>query len=126
MNKEITRFIKWELASRDTIDVKRCYIDIAGDLIAGILLSQIIYWFMPNEQGKSKLRVVKDGQLCLAKNRKDWSKECCISEKQYDRAIKILKKKSFVSVRNSMFGGNKCPHIFLKWDSIIRALKIEI
>ena len=43
-------FIAWEQVSRDTIDVKRCYVDIAGDLVAGILLSQIVYWHLPGER----------------------------------------------------------------------------
>ncbi|WP_341532163.1 hypothetical protein WKK05_40080 (plasmid) [Nostoc sp. UHCC 0302] len=31
-------FLSWESRSRDTIEVKRCYVDVAGgDLIAGIL-----------------------------------------------------------------------------------------
>ena len=44
-------FIAWEQVSRDTIDVKRCYVDIAGDLVAGILLSQIVYWHLPDKDG---------------------------------------------------------------------------
>jgi hypothetical protein len=36
-------FLGWEAFCRDSIDVKRTYIDAAGgDLVAGILLSQII------------------------------------------------------------------------------------
>jgi hypothetical protein len=46
------KFILWEAASRDTIDVKRCYIDVVKDLIAGILLSQIIYRFLPEKNGR--------------------------------------------------------------------------
>ena len=41
------RFLEWERRSRDTIDVKRCYVDVAGGLVAGVLLSQVVYWFLP-------------------------------------------------------------------------------
>ena len=41
--KNQASFLTWEVRSRDTLEVKRCYVDVAGgDLIAGILLSQII------------------------------------------------------------------------------------
>ena len=33
--KAADEFFRWEQASHDTIDVKRCYIDVAGDLVSG-------------------------------------------------------------------------------------------
>ena len=33
------QFLLWERASRDTLEVKRTYIDMAGDLVAGVVLS---------------------------------------------------------------------------------------
>jgi hypothetical protein len=115
-------FCRWEKMSRDTIDVKRCYIDIAGDLVAGILLSQIIYWHLPNKDGGVKLRVKLRGVLCLAKNRTDWWNECRITPRQYDRAIEVLKKKDLVSVKNSMFNGKRTPHIRLNFPILIKAM----
>jgi len=46
---EFNEFLSWELTTRDTIDFKKIYVDIAGDLIAGLLLSQIIYWHLPSK-----------------------------------------------------------------------------
>jgi len=115
--EKFENFIKWEQKSRDTIDVKKCYIDIAG-----VLLSQIIYWFLPSNNGGSKLRVKKDGKYCIAKNRNDWFNECRISPKQYDRAIKILKKNKLVSVSNGMFNAKRTPHIFLNIERIVEDL----
>jgi hypothetical protein len=87
------------------------YIDITGDLIAGTLLSQIIYWFTPNEDGETKLRVVKSDGYWLAKKREDWWKECRITPKQYDRAIKILIDKGLVESKLFMFNGHPTTHI---------------
>ena len=90
-------FIFWEKRSRDTIDVKRVYIDIAGDVIGGIILSQIIYWHLPSNNGeKSRLRVYKKGDektetgFWLAKSHKDWYKECRVKEDTARRRIKQL------------------------------------
>lgn len=122
-------FLRWERRSNDTIDVKRCYIDISGDLVAGILLSQIIYWYLPSKSGNSKLKVMRKGEFCLAKNRTDWWEECRISAKQYDRAIQILKDKNLVSVENGMFDAKRTPHIFLHLEEVeerVRLLEQDI
>ena len=79
-------FLLWERASRDTLEVKRIYVDMAGDLVAGLVLSQIVYWHLPNREGKARLRVEREGDLWLAKARAEWWDECRISPKQADRA----------------------------------------
>jgi hypothetical protein len=114
-------FLKWEQTSRDTIDVKRIYIDITGDLIAGILLSQIIYWFLP-KQGKRKIKIFKDNHYWLAKRRQDWWEECRISPKQFDRAIRILKKRNLVVTRTYRFYGSPTMHIHLNEIELIEKL----
>lgn len=63
------------------------YIDITGDLVAGTLLAQIMYWFA---EGKNRVSVHKDGFYWIAKRREDWMAEIRITKKQYDCAIKKL------------------------------------
>jgi DnaD/phage-associated family protein len=111
-----------EQFSRDSFRVKRTYIDICGDLVAGILLGQIVYWFMPNEHGKSKLRVWKDGELWLAKGRNDWWDEIRITAKQFDRAIKILEDKGFVETKKFKFNGAPTVHIKLNVEKVTEAV----
>lgn len=123
MKKLIENFFKWEKETRDSIDVKRIYIDIAGDLVAGILLSQIIYWHLPNEKGKTKLRVKQEGKLWLAKKRTDWWEECRITPKQFDRSIKILEKKELVEKKCFYFAGSLTTHVRLNFETLISAIK---
>ena len=52
--KSFNDFLAWEKASRDSIDFKKIYVDVAGDLIAGLLLSQIIYNFAKNTRDFSR------------------------------------------------------------------------
>lgn len=87
------------------------YIDITGDLIAGTLLSQIMYWFNPDKNGKRRVRIYKDGSFWLAKKRDDWYSEIRISPKQYDRAIKILVDMGLVEVKRFKFNGDPITHI---------------
>ena len=105
-------FLSWEQTTHDTIDFKCAYVDMAGDLVSGLLLSQIVYWHLPNQEtGKTKLRVEKDGHLWVAKNRDDWWKEIRITAKQVDRAIKVLSSKGLIVHKNSLFAGKRTPLI---------------
>lgn len=118
----IQEFYYWEMTTQDTIDVKKMYIDIADDLVAGILLSQIIFWNLPNKQGESKLRVFKEGKYWLAKRRDAWHDEIRISSKQYDRGIKILESLKLVEVKLFKFDGLPTPHICLNEVQLLNAI----
>jgi hypothetical protein len=95
----VNQFLLWEMQSRDCIKVKRCYIDVAADLEAGVLLSQIIYWHLPDKEGEQKLTVQRDGYWWLAKAREDWWGECRLTPKQFDRAIRHLEAKQLVCTK---------------------------
>ena len=115
-------FLAWEQSSRDTIDFKTIYVDVAGDIVTGLLLSQIIYWNLPDKQGQTKLRVEIDNELWLAKGREDWYDECRISKKQFDRSIKILQNKNIVETKLKKFNGHPMKHIKLNVDILVQEL----
>ena len=112
-----------ETFARSGYMVRLAYVDITEDLIAGILLGQIVYWYMPNEQGKSKLRVKKNGEFWLTKSREDWKEEIRITPKQYDRAIKILISKGLVEVQKFKFNGAPTNHIKLNISEVTQRVK---
>lgn len=122
MDDLMKRFIHWEGASRDTIDFKRCYCEITEDLICGVLLSQIIFWFLPDRRGKSKLSIFKDGKLWLCKGRHEWMKECFLTANQFDRASRILVNKGFLYKMNYKFNGAPTAHVSIRVDNITKAL----
>ncbi|YAF99007.1 MAG: hypothetical protein AB3A66_28845 (plasmid) [Nodularia sp. CChRGM 3473] len=116
-------FLAWEARSRDTIEVKRCYIDVAGgDWIAGILLSQLIYWHLPDDQGQSRLKIERDGYRWLAKKRDDWWKECRITPKQFDTATKLLEAKNLIKTAIYKFGNSPTKHLRINWEHFLVAL----
>jgi hypothetical protein len=102
--------------------IHHAYVDIAGDLIAGALMGQILYWFGQGKDGRSRARIVKDGHLWIAKTRADWWDEIRISPKQYDRAAKILKDRGFIELRTFKFNGNPTTHIRIVPEAINAAL----
>lgn len=121
MNMDFTKFLLWEATSRDTIDFKKIYVDMADDLIAGLLLSQIVYWHLPNEKGESKLRVHKHGFDWIAKGREEWYEEIRISARQFDRAIKILEGKGLIAKTHYRFNGLRTVHVRLIQDAFMDA-----
>lgn len=114
------QFLLWERSSRDTIEVKRAYIDMAGDLVAGIVLSQIVYWHLPSRDGRTRLRVKRDGHLWLAKGRADWWEECRVSPKQADRALGLLAERGLIEVRLFRFAGAPTKHVRIVPDTFLR------
>jgi len=104
-------FLQLEAMNRDTIDVKRIYIDMAGDLVAGVMLSQIVSLFMTDE------RIVRrDGRLWLAIRDVDWWDECRISPKQARRARNTLQQRGLIDVAVYQFNGTPTTHITLQTE----------
>lgn len=116
--KSKKRVIAWERLTRDSIDVKRIYIDIAEDLVSGIVLSQIVYWHLPNDADEEKLKIRKDGHLWLVKKQTDWLKECRTSKKQASRALKHLEELGLITLAIYKFDGSPTTHIRLNWETL--------
>lgn len=115
----VAQFLHWEQASRDTIDFKKSYVDMAGDLIAGLVLSQIVYWHLPGEKGTTRLKVTHDNQLWLAKARNDWYNEVRVSPKQLDRALKVLVERHLIITALYHYNGVPTKHIRINWSMFI-------
>ena len=105
--------------------IKKEYVRIAGDLAVGSLLSQIVYWHRPNKEGKSKLRVLIAGEYYVAKTAKDWMDECCMTESQIKRGIKVLKGKGLIEVQVKKFNGTPQYHIRLDHERLAQELDYQ-
>lgn len=110
--KTFADFIAWERASRDSIDFKKVYVDIAGDLNAGLMLSEIIYWYLPSKNSDvNKLRIERDGYSWLAIRRTEWWDRTRLSPDQADRALGLLVKAGIVKKTRYKFAGELAVHI---------------
>lgn len=117
--EDLQSLLAIERFAEDAFRVKKTYVDMTGDLLSGILLGQIVYWHLPSKDGRSKLRVQKEGKLWLAKGRADWYDEIRITPKQFDRAIKILVDKDFIETKLFKFDGSPTVHIHLHPEHVI-------
>ena len=124
MNRE--QFIQQEQASHDCIDFKTIYVDMAGDLIAGLLLSQIVYWHLPDKRGRDKRRVNKKGRLWVVKAYAEWHEEIRISARQAQRALRILQDRGLVTAERHLFAGAPTMHIAIEWEPFCEAWEAEL
>ena len=114
------QFLSWEATTRDTIDFKKIYVDIAGDLVAGLMLSQIVYWYLPDRNGNTKIRVKNKFGYWIAKAHNEWYSECRITEWQAPRALAILEKKGILETKVCRYNGSPTMHLRLYKDAFMR------
>lgn len=112
-------FISWESTSRDTIDFKKTYVDMAGDVLAGLVLSEIIFWYLPNKQGQSKLRIKKEKMYWIACPRHEWWNRCRLSPRQIDRCFSILVEKGLIEKKRFRFNNAPTIHIRILEDAFM-------
>lgn len=79
--------------------VKAAYVHLAGDYVAGAVLSQLVYWFKPDGNGVPRARVVVDGELWFAKSYRGWYEDYGFGRHQMIRALHSLEAKGLVRTR---------------------------
>lgn len=123
---DFKKFLAWEKATNDTIDVKRTYMKMADDVLAGLMLSQIVYWYLPADNGGSKLQVKKDGHFWIAKSHEEWHEEIFFSRSNVDTAYKKLLKKNLIIKSRYKFNGAPTVHIRLNIPVFLELLLQEV
>ena len=96
---------------------------MVGDLTAGVLLSQIVFWHLPDKKGDTKIRVSRDGLPWVAKLHSDWWGECRVTVRQAERAIKQMVGLGIVETRVYKFDGNPTVHIRIVQDKFLERLR---
>lgn len=125
--RSFEEFLKWEDRSKDTIDFKKIYVDIAGDLNAGLMLSELIYWYLPSKKGhENKLSVERDGFKWVAIHRVDWWDRTRMSPDQSDRAIALLIKKGLIVKKLYGFANKVTIHVRIIQDVFLKLINEEI
>jgi len=120
---EWASFLKEEAIVRDVIAVRRVYLRIAGDLAAGVMLSQIIYWFLDDQNGNKKTTIHFEGEDWIAKRLEDWETECFLSPDQARRCLGLLRDRGLIVTANRKFNGSPTTHIRIVKDALIRAYR---
>lgn len=112
-NAALRKYAAIQKASEDKIGCQSIYVDITGDLEAALILDEIIFFTLPRENGKSALRVWKDGYLWIAVSRADWWKRKRLTARQADTAIAKLEAQNLIFKSVHKFNGLTTPHLRL-------------
>jgi len=115
-----------EAFAQDKILLRRVYVDICGDIPTALILSQILYWYLPDQEGKIKLRVKKDGEYCLVKKHSDWFNECRVNERTAQRSIKKLSRLGIIRTARRKFNNTPMVHIWLNQTKLNQLMKDQI
>jgi hypothetical protein len=111
-------------AEQDVVAFRPIYVDMVadlsgkarGDVLAGIMLSQIVYWHTPRRRGggESRLTVQRDGHLWLVRGYDEWWDEIRFSFRQAEKAIGLLVGRGLVIKEIHKWDG--APKCFLRLD----------
>lgn len=119
----VDSFVIWEASSRDTIDFKKIYVDVAdGDFMAGFGLSELIYWILPNKRGESKLRIEREGKKWIRISYDEWLDRTGIKEDAVRRIYKVLKELDLIEVKLFRFNGSPSVHVWVDVGVLVARL----
>lgn len=100
------------------------YMEIVdGNAAAALLLSQIVYWYLPAKGGGSKLKVQHDGMWWLAKSYRHWEEELGLSRMKSRTCMDILLRKQLIELRVFMFNGHPMQHLRLRFAKGVSRLE---
>lgn len=97
-----------------------------GHVPAGLILSEIIYWYRPTEDGQSKLKVsrydkkTRTTKTFLAKTNRDLQDKLGLSLEKVKKAKTILKELGLVTIEHHKFSGANTSHYRLEIDRLIQ------
>lgn len=107
-----TLWTRGETEERDSISVKKIYIDINdGYLVDGVIFSQIMYWHGNDKKGNARLSITRKGHLWLAKSYDDWFEECRVPARNAREAINRMVDRGLIEKFTWHFNGVPTIHL---------------
>jgi hypothetical protein len=120
-------FLTWESTTRDTIDFKKIYVDMCdGEIIDGLILSELTFWHLPNKHGESKLRVCKDGKMWIAVSLSEWWDRARITSDQAFRAIERLCAKDIVVKQVFRYNNSPTTHLRINQEKFMEIWEYRV
>ncbi len=105
------------MANKDDVSVPKIYIDMVEDYAAACVLDELLFWTLPKKNGRTSLRVFRNGSLWLAVRRSDWWDRKRLTERQADRAIDKLINLDLLEKDIFLFDGKPTVHLRMKMQN---------
>jgi hypothetical protein len=80
-------------------------VHVAGDYVAGAVLSQIIFWFKPKDLGEHRAWQMVNGEKWLVRSYGQWAEDTAISKRQLSRALHALEAQGLVRIKDVHLSG---------------------
>jgi len=118
MNSEFMEgWLRGDSSAEDRIYSNKMYIYINDNhLHDGMIFNQLMYWSGYDKNGNRRLRAEQDGHMWIAKEYKDWWKECCVNENTAKKAINRMAKSGLIIKKVFKFNGQPTTHLRINFD----------
>src|SRR5687768_4704317 len=102
-------------ATHRTIAFRPALVDITGDVVSGLVLSQLLYW-------TPRATVEREGHRWIVKAASDWWAEVRVTVKQARRAIDVLAEAGLVERNIWKWNGAPTTHMRIVPEALEAAL----
>mgnify|MGYP001616136034 CR=1 FL=1 len=92
------------IATNRTVAFRPALVDIVGDVVTGLVLSQLLYW-------TPRATVRLDGKLWVVKAASAWWEECRVTTKQARRSVDLMVDMGLVERRVEQWNGAPTTHM---------------
>ena len=124
-NEQDTQFLLSEYSSR-VVAFRPDFVALANDnLNAGLLLSQLLYWFTPIRKGGKmvmQMETFADNRWWLYKRYEEWYAEVCLTVDKAKKAMGVLVSLGIVETDQLMKNGKRTTFIHLNVGELRRRL----
>jgi hypothetical protein len=118
-------YLRVEATGQRTVALKLVHVDMAGDLLAGVLLSQLVYWHSPNrETGEPRLTFEREGHRWVRKAYDEWHEECRLTAGQARGAVDRLRDRGLVESRVWKHRGTPTLHLRIVPEAFMAAFDL--
>ena len=114
----------WEDESKlGKLMIRPEYIKVAGGLVGGVLLSQIVYWFRPKQGGKISASLFREGRRWVAKTHAQWAEECGIGLYEVKAQLAKFEQQGWIIQRFWKFGNRPMYFVSLELEKLMASVK---
>ena len=100
------------------------FVAVGGDVVVGLLLSQIYWWETHAKKGKDKKIIERDGFTWVAKTYKEIQNETGLTKKRQLRASSVLKGLGLIETRVMKHNGIPTNHWRLNHERLACLLSL--
>lgn len=107
-------FLRWDKSARDVIEIRMIYVDLTGNILTGMLLSQIVHEF--SQGHATRTLITRGGQQWLAKSCAEWYDTIQFTEKRLRKHLADLESAGIIERQIFKLEGSPTMHIRIAWD----------